>query len=190
MELDNEKLLLLELSKGNEKAFNKLYDVYWERLFSYVVRIVETNTEAEDVTQEVFITLWNMRKKLPVIRSLNSYLLVMARNRAVKHMLQSTNERKYLDSLAAYLDVNHENSVEQALIANDLSSFIDKEIADLPLKMQEIFILSRKQGLSNKEIAQKLTISDHTVKKQINNSIKHIRAKLDNLLSSLVMVFF
>lgn len=184
----DDKILLQKLYSGNEEAFNKLYNTYWENLFIYVARIVESEEDAEDIVQETFVTLWKIRSKVLDIQSIKAYLIVMARNQALKHMLNNKNKQAYLDSFAQFA-VKYENTIEQAVIANELSSLIDEEISSLPSKMQEIFILSRKEELSYKEIASKLGISDLTVKKQISNSIKQLRLKLGSLYISILILF-
>ncbi|MNL17944.1 RNA polymerase sigma factor [compost metagenome] len=68
---------------------------------------------------------------------------------------------------------------------NELTRLIDKEVSALPQKMKEIFEMSRNQELSHREIAAQLNISDHTVKKQINNAIKILRPKITSLLAGI-----
>ena len=189
MESNRDKELLSELCSGDQKAFNKLYDFYWEHLFIYVARIVGNDTDAEDIVQEVFVTLWKIREKLDHVNSLKAYLIIIARNRALKHMLDCRNKQSYMDSFAGFLEC-HENTTEQAISSNELSSLIDAEISLLPSKMQEIFILSRKESLSHKEIARQLDISHLTVKKQISNSIKYLKLKLGNEYLSGIILFF
>lgn len=189
MESNRDKLLLSALCRGDEKAFNKLYDHYWEHLFIYVARIVGNDTDAEDIVQEVFVTLWKIREKLDHVNSLKAYLIIIARNRALKHILDCRNKQSYMDSFACFLE-SHENTTEQAISSNELSSLIDAEISLLPSKMQEIFILSRKESLSHKEIARQLDISHLTVKKQISNSIKYLKLKLGNEYLSGIILFF
>lgn len=186
---NGDELLLFELSRGSERAFSKLYDIYWEYLFAYVLGIVREENDTEDVVQDVFITLWSIRTQLTRVRALRPYLITVARNKAVKHILRHKNREEYLGAFADFADV-YEQSVDQALVVNELSGYIDREIANLPAKMQEIFVLSRKEGLSHKEIAERLSISPHTVKKQINNSIKYLRDKLRYLFFILLIFSF
>lgn len=187
MRTNADELLLFQLSKGSEQAFSKLYDTYWEGLFLYVMGILGEENEAEDVVQDVFITLWRIKTQLTHVRVLRSYLMSMARNKAVKQLFRHKSRVEYLDDFGDFAD-KYEQSAEQKLITNELSGYIDREIANLPAKMQEVFILSRKEGLSNKEIAKRLSISPHTVKKQINNSIKQIRGRLGYLTFILLII--
>lgn len=189
MESNRDKLLLSELCSGDEKAFNKLYDYYWEHLFIYVARIVGNDSDAEDIVQEVFAAVWKIKERLDHVNSLKAYLIVIARNRALKHMLDSKNKRAYIDSFASFA-ASHENTTDQAIGLNELSSLIDAEISMLPSKMQEIFILSRNESMSHKEIARQLDISHLTVKKQISNSIKYLKLKLGNDYLSSFFIFF
>lgn len=172
-----EQRLIEDLLKGRDRAFDKLYHLYWEDLFSYVVRILDNEEDAEDIVQDVFITLWNMRHEACRVRSLRAYLLVMAKNKALKHIVKSSNYQSCIDSLANYAR-RYEDSLEKEYIALELGHIVDSEISNLPEGMQNVFRLSRREELSYQEIAGRLDITDHTVRKQISRALKILRVKL------------
>lgn len=181
MGLNRDRLLISELAESKEDAFKQIYDAYWEDLYSYVARILNHESEVEDIVQEVFVNLWRLKARIYHIHSLKAYLLIMAKNSVIKHLSKKQYKVTYgLDSMEA-LEIP-DGDPEQQFLYNQLSSIIDAEIAALPNKMQEIFILSRKHQLSHKEIAEKLDISDQTVKKQINNTLRLLRHRLKNIV--------
>lgn len=165
----------------SELDFDRIYDLYWEDLFYYVVKILDNEDDAQDVIQEVFTSYWNILEKAPDIRSHKAYLLTIARNQALKHILKSKNYQQHIDRLTAQMDV-YESSLDQNYMAQELSSIIDLEVSSLPPKMQTVFNLSRKEELSYQEIAERLDITDHTVKKQISRALKSLRIKLKEFL--------
>ncbi|ERJ59679.1 RNA polymerase sigma factor [Sphingobacterium paucimobilis] len=176
-----DQVLLIRLSEGDEKAFLMLYDRHWERLFIYAVHIVKDQDEAEDVIQEVFAKLWRIKESLLDVKNLSAYLITITKNQALRSILNSKRMNDGLHSFVDYIDA-HYPSIEKEYEARELATLIDKHIDRLPEKMREIFVLSRENGLSNKEIAKSLNISEHTVKKQINNSLKRIRSNIRYIL--------
>ncbi len=178
---EEEQILLTRVSVGDEKAFLKLYDEYWERLFVYAVNIVKDRNEAEDVVQEVFTKLWRIRESLLNVRNLNAYLITITRNQALKNILGSKRMTEGIQSFVDYVERDYP-SLDKEYDAKELALLIENHVNHLPEKMKEIFVLSRENGLSNKEIADSLNISEHTVKKQINNSLRRIRSSIRYIL--------
>jgi RNA polymerase sigma-70 factor (family 1) len=169
--------LLILLKEDDKGAFDLIYNRYWEQLFLYVAKVVADKDDAKDIVQEVFVSLWFRRLDLDYIFSLRAYLFTAARYKGLTYIKDNINKNKYLDSLKLFFDEEGDSSSQQ-VEANELSMLIDVEVAGLPAKMREVFILSRKENLSHKLISEKLMISDKTVKKQINNVLKHLRLKL------------
>ena len=169
--------LLTLLRDDDKQAFDLIYNRYWEQLFVYVAKVITDRDNAKDIVQEIFVSLWFRRMNLSDIDSLQAYLFTAARYKGLTYIKDNIHKNKYLVSLKQFF--NEEcDSVSQQIEANELSLLIDDEIATLPPKMREVFILSRKENLSHKLISEKLMISDKTVKKQINNVLKHLRLKL------------
>ena len=162
----------------SESSFSAIYDAYWERLFRFVIRILPDEDDVADVIQETFITFWEARARLEHIKSVKSYLFVIARNLAFRRFRE---QLKYGDAASRLIDqyAEADDSTLAAIHTRELSAIIDAEVEKLPERMREVFVLSRKEHLSYKEIAERLKISDQTVKKQINKSLKYLRLKLD-----------
>jgi len=170
---------LSNLVKGGDyMAFTEIYNRNWLGLLQYVSKIVTDLSDAEDIVQEVFISFWKRHEEIE-LRNFSSWLYAAARKHALFYLRTSNTREKYLKSLAACL-TEVSDSLNDELDAKELQVFIDREIEKLPLKMREVFILSRKEHLSHKEIAERLEISDKTVKKQIGNVLKHFRGKMDD----------
>ncbi len=174
----NDADLLGMIDRGDESALSELYNRYWESVFGYVVRVLRDPDEASDVVQETFIALWQKRGELGEIRSLKAYLTSIARYKALRGISLSQSLERHRESLLDFFS-GYDDSPEAAFIAGEMESVIQMHIQRLPEKMREVFILNRYEHLSYAEIAHKLNISDKTVKKQIHNALKYLRAALD-----------
>lgn len=179
MSITHDTMVAQLLRQGDEKAFSLLYEALWESLFDYVSRILHDREDTMDIVQETFIDLWQQRNDLTNVNSPKSYIFSIARHKALRHIRLNIKKRNYLTSLIEFFD-DYEKSAESQVFTTELQSIIDAEVANLPKKMREIFVLSREKNLSHKEIAKQLNISDKTVKKQINYSLKILRLKLSN----------
>lgn len=172
----DEKALLSDLANGEKRAFDQLYHRYWEALFRYVVRVLKDEDDTADVLQDTFFKIWEQRERLQHIESVKAYLFTMARNGALRFIALQQNHQRFISSLSAFLnDGSHERSAEDALTLTELQESIDKQVTRMPPRMREVFLLSRFENLSNREIATRLNISENTVKKQINYALKLIK---------------
>ncbi len=175
---------------ADEQLFSDIYDRYWERLFRYVIRILPDEDDVADILQESFVTFWEMRGRLEHVKSVKSYLFMIARNFAFKRFRERAKETDIVERLVKHHGEMHESTTE-SLYGKELNEWFDREMGRLPERMREVFVLSRKEHLSYKEIAERLNISDQTVKKQISKSLKLLRLKLDEeYIPYLMLVLF
>lgn len=170
--------LLHLINEGNDSGLAELYERYWESIFTYVVKVLKDPQEASDIVQETFIAIWQKRGDLSEIQSLKSYLFSIARYKSLRSISLQLSEEKYKASFLQYFK-DYDQSPEMDLIGSEMERFLELQIQRLPERMREVFLLSRKDHLSYAEIAQRLNISDKTVKKQVHNALKYLRSKLD-----------
>ena len=176
---------LLDLIKsGDEIAFAEIYERYWGIMYSHVLKMLGEEDDAKDITQELFTSLWLKGINIEFNTNISGYLYITARHKVINLIRQNKVRRDYLSSLSQY-EHDMSNTTLDQLNARDLASALERELQSLPVKMREIFELSRKQNLSHKEIAIRLDISDKTVKKQISNALKIIRLRLN---ASIVLI--
>lgn len=179
--LYHEKELLLAFKGGDNKAFVKIYERHWEELFHHAWTMTSCEDMAKDVTQETFVELWNRLREQEIQMSLRAYLYTTVRNKTLNLIARGKVQTKYLESLGDYLEKG-ENRTDHPLRERQFQEYIDGHIASLPEKMRIIFEMSRKERMTYKEIAEQLSLSDKTVKKQVSNALKILRVKLDVLL--------
>lgn len=174
------------LKSGDHLAYSEIYNRYKGPLYIHAYNKLRNREEAKDLLQELFTVLWNKRETLLFTNNLASYLYAAVRNRVFRVIGRKGLESSYISSIQE--TVNNGNCITDHLVRESLlQSVIDKEIASLPDKMREVFLLSRKDNLSHKEIANKLGITEPTVKKQVNNALKTLRVKL-GLITYLIFI--
>lgn len=174
----NDNDLLDLINSGNESALSELYNRYWESVFLYVAKVLRDPEAASDIVQETFIALWQKRGDLSEVRSLKAYLISIARYKALRVISISQSEERYRESLVHFFS-EYDNSPEATFIAAELDATLQTHIQRLPERMRAVFVMNRYEHLSYAEIAQRLNISDKTVKKQIHNALKYLRSALD-----------
>lgn len=179
---DQEAIVLLK--SDNHEAFEYLYKVYCGQVYNFSRLYINSSEDIKEIVQEVFIKLWETRSFLRENDNLKGYLFIVTRNLIFNRQKKAFNENFYKTSvLSAYAQLSIDScNIEEELQAKELNKYIDKIIAELPPKQQEIFILSRKENLSYKEIAQLMNISEKTVEAHIYKAIRHIKSRIELLI--------
>jgi len=177
----NDQELTDLLRSGDHLAFTEVYNRYKGPLYIHAFNLLRDREEAKDVLQQIFAVLWTGRNDFVLKSQLSGYLYTAVRNQIFKRIAHNQVASRYITSLAEF-GTSGECITDYLVRENQLLSIIEKEIAELPQKMREIFELSRKGGLSHKEIAIQLNISEKTVRNQVNNALKILRVKLGVLI--------
>lgn len=185
----SDQQLLTAFQGGSVAAFEEIHQRYFRRLYAHAFKMLGNAEDAQDVVQEVFIALWTKGAGIQLHSGIAGYLFKAVRNRVLNLIEQNNTYQRHLDGLASFLD---ENPVVAGNAADEelLFALFEAEIDNLPRKMKEVFELRRQNELSYSEIAERLSLSDHTVKKQISNAIKLLRNRLMQWKSQLVVLFF
>lgn len=169
---------LASLLKGGDSiAFTEIYNRYNGLLYIHAYKRLQNREEVNDLIQELFTTLWNRRKEINFTGHLSGYLYTAIRNRVIDFFSKRHYKSEYIASFQKFTK-HSESETDHLIREKQLKDIIEQEISLLPPKMREVFQLSRKANLSHKEIAEKLDLSEHTVKKHVNNALKILRAKL------------
>lgn len=174
----SDQYLVNYLKQGHTLAFAELYNRYKVPLYLHAYRMLQDEEESKDVVQELFAGLWLRRDQLMISKTFDAYLYGAVRNKILNYISHQKVVGKYIDSLNLHIEKSAPTG-DELLIEKELSELFAREIAQLPKKMREIFELSRNGGLSHKQIAHELMISDKTVKKQINNALKILSIRIN-----------
>jgi RNA polymerase sigma-70 factor (ECF subfamily) len=174
----SDQQLLNLLRADNVAAFNAIYERYSKPLYLYILSKLETGEISKDVLQDLFVSLWEKRKQLHISESLKSYLYQSARHKVIDIYRKNTSYRKYLQQLTEHFDAQPE-TITEAVDYKAKNQEILEAINHLPERMKEIFMLSRLEHQSIEQIAQRLGLSQQTVKNQITKALKILRSHQD-----------
>ncbi|WP_291591133.1 RNA polymerase sigma-70 factor [Bacteroides sp.] len=157
--------------------FSELYLTYYSKLVRFAKEFVIQEEDAENITQDVFIILWENRDFIEHIDNMNAYLFRLVRNKCLDYLKHKVFEQRYVESVQTSYEVD---VVED----NDTEILIRAAINSLPKRCRDIFLLSRVEGLKYKEISEQLGISVNTVECQMGIALKKLRIKLDMRLAA------
>ncbi|MDO1446779.1 RNA polymerase sigma-70 factor [Rhodocytophaga aerolata] len=179
---------LLHLQKADETRFIELlFKHYYASLCRTVNRIVRDTDAAEDIVQDVFMKVWNNRQTLEINFSIKSYLYRSAINSALNY-LEKNKKQVHLED--ANLLEPSGNNVEEMLNAAEVQQRVFEATEALPPACKTIFVLSRHENMSYKEIADTLNISPKTVENQMGKALKHFREYLNAYIKHLFTITF
>lgn len=176
MELSDLELILL-WQKGEELAFEVIYKRYAVQLLSIAYRKVGERDIAEDIVQEVFITLLRNKDSANTITSLFAYLYVTLKNKILDAYRRDVVQKKYAQQVNLRFE-EEDNSPYFQIETRDLEKKLESEIEKLPPQCGKVFRLSRQKHLSNKEIALQLGISENTVEQHMRKALRILRGNL------------
>ena len=178
MTQQSESLLIADLKKGSVRAFEALYQMYATRLYAFCLTYTKQRDDAKDIVQETFYHLWQVRESIRSDATLKPLLFTMVRNRTLNHLSSTLNAPVFEDYVAygeqLAADAPTDRRIEYAEFVREVDALIDA----LPPAQRSIFKLSRRDGLSNREIALRLSLSEQTVKNQLSSALKQLRQRL------------
>ncbi|MFA6580445.1 MAG: RNA polymerase sigma-70 factor [Paludibacter sp.] len=185
----------LELLKNaSMQSFDVLYHRYSGKLYNFAMKLSKGDSYiAEELVQRTFIKVWEARENVNPEKSFISYLCTIAKNMLLNEYEHQTVQfiyEQYVKTNMFDVDSSTEKEVEKKL----LEEYIDKLADKLPPKRRKIFILSRKEGFSNKMIAKHLNISESTIETQLSKALSFMKSQLrnhyDNILLILLILYF
>ncbi|MBE9601392.1 RNA polymerase sigma factor [Pedobacter sp. MC2016-24] len=175
---DSELTILLKA--GDVKAFDEIFERYSRVLYVYARNMIRDTDEAQDLVQDIFTSLWDHAAKLELRSSLSAYLYSAVRYKFLNLVSRRKVRSDYAEAFQALIDEG-DYSTDHYINEKELIALIEKEVVKLPQKMREVFELSRNAGLSHREIALQLGITEKTVKNHVNHALKILRGKFDVL---------
>ena len=180
-----EKELLVRLIEDDDRAFERIYKMYVERVYYFAYRYLNSPEETEEIVQEVFTKIWENRRNINTELSFSGYILTTTKNTIFNEHRKKVNHQTYCNYIIGYLQKNMQN-VEDEIVYKDLMELVNKSIDELPPKRQEIFKLSRFKGMPYKEIAKKLAISEKTIETHIRLALRDLRSVLSPILDKII----
>lgn len=187
--LHTEKELLKKLRGGDSFAFEVLFYKYRNKVKGFAVKIIPSKIDFEEIVQEVFVKVWINKESINPEKDFQSYLFSIAKNLILDHLKSAVNRKLYFIGEHFQQDLLIDDSPESLLI-DDAEEKLQKLIMEIPERRREIFLLSRFEGLSYKQIAEKLNISENTVDSQIRNALAFLRKEFRKFIVLAFLYFF
>ncbi|MCL3782074.1 RNA polymerase sigma-70 factor [Prolixibacteraceae bacterium JC049] len=160
--------------KGDDVAFKQLFEFYSTRLYGFVFKLIKDDSESEEIVQDVFFKIWKHREEIRTDEAFKSYLFKIALNNIRNYFTRLQKEEHHKQEIVREYLLNTEEDGKQ-ISYNEAMKKVDELIELLPEKRREIFLMSRKEGLSILEIAKYLNLSEATVKNQITSAMNFLR---------------
>lgn len=170
------------LWNSNHKAFEAVFITYYNKTKALIYGYIKSESDAEELTEDLFVNLWINRQSIDTSKSFDAYLHTIARNAAINYLnhkyvhLAYTNKFQFQEC---------SSTSEEDLIAKELGLLIDDLVEKMPEQRKQIYILSRNEGLSNTEIAERLNTTKRNVESQLSLALKEIRKAISTFIFSL-----
>ncbi|MCX2453941.1 RNA polymerase sigma-70 factor [Pedobacter sp. PLR] len=182
-----EQELLEEVAGGNESAFRLLYEKYAGKVYTMGMNYLKSPFLAQDAVQEVFVKVWKNREQLASLNSFPAWLTTISRNQLIND-LQRQFPMDSLDSISPD-DQHHQATTGNEVDYRELEKVIKIGISSFSPRQQQIYMLSREEGLSHKQIASQLNISYDMVREHMSNALKNLRKFLENHYTHLLLLW-
>ena len=181
---------LITLLRGNSQfAFEQLFERYSQKLYRFSFSYLKSETEAEEIVQDVFLKLWENRAKLKNETSFQSYLFTIAFNAIRKYFNKRVKDEQFRTNIIESLSEENpsiENNPEYEALVTKLNKLID----EMPTRRKEIFLKRKKEGKSVRDIANEMFISPKTVENQITEAMNFLKKEFGNDRVSGMLFFF
>ena len=169
-----------QVKAGDQKAFEQLFSIYFARLNDFAKNVVRDDVISQDIVQEVFVKVWESSAEIESI-NMEAFLFRLVRNRCIdyiKHIKVVNNRMQEVNISSKYEElyrIDFIGNEPYVLIEQELKAKIERTIQGLPERCREVFIMSRMDGLKNKEIAEKLDINIKNVERHISRAMQSFR---------------
>ncbi|MDD2960700.1 MAG: RNA polymerase sigma-70 factor [Muribaculaceae bacterium] len=176
-----DKSEILTFKSGDEKSFEEIYRCYVGKTYNYIYKLSTNEELSKDITQNTFLQLWSSREKIDVNGNLDGYIFAIARN-LLFHEIRSRNvQRRYEEVEKANNTEEYQIDIDEELSRKAIEHKILSLLVELPESRRKIFMMRWQQGMSNKEIAKELSISEKTVSTQIYRAVGFLKSKIGSV---------
>jgi RNA polymerase sigma-70 factor (family 1) len=184
--------LLIRIAEDDTKAFTQLFDRYWLQVFAHVRTYIKNTEQAEDITQDIFFSIWLNRAKMTTVQDFEPWLHVVTRNRTISGLRKLLRETgNTFSGIIPELIALQGDSPAGQLDFKQSKELLQKAIDQLPPRRRQVFQLSRQEGLTHQEIAEQLQISKATVNEHITEALSFLKSKLSGypgLFNALLLI--
>lgn len=173
---------------GDDEAFARLYKRYAPQLIEYAAHRLESLDEARDLIQDLFVYLWEKRDGIEIRQTVKGYLFLGLNRRILNHYRKNSYRNAYADHLQR-MEAEYFFGPDTFVEAKDVQQIVSETLPNMPKRVREIYLLSRQDQLSNAEIAERLNISERTVKNQLSTALSILRKSMKRIALSFPISF-
>ncbi len=173
-----DKQLFEQVSLGDELAFRNIFERFWPQVYGTSLHLLKKTEDARDLSQEIFIKLWENRARLSDISHPSSYLYTLSRNFVIDYLRKKVFSTENTDYLLNYFQCDQATPQEN-IEYKELNHLLDAAVDSLSGKVKEVFVLSRQKGLTHEQIAKELGLSTVTSKTYIVRALQLIRKYME-----------
>lgn len=177
------------LARGDASAFEIIFEFYKKRVFGVALKMLKSETEAEEIVQDVFLSIWLAKAKLGNINDPEAYLFTITYNTIYTRLKKASHNQELLNTIIHHF-VQIQNTTDETIAAHETGKLINEAIQQLPPQQRAVYELSKQEGLSYDEIAERMHLSKNTVRNHLSEAMKTIRTFLKKaamLLMSLLI---
>lgn len=173
-----EEELIEQIKKGDNIAFAALYDNYWQKVYNFTKLYIASSDCISEVVQDVFVKFWEARHLLDTTKKVEGFLFIITRNIIFNKARGKMREDMFKMTMLRSIESEESYNQEDQIVAEDLKKHIDQLIATLPQRQREIFLMSREEGLTYREIAIRCDIGEKAVERHIHLTLKFLKKNL------------
>ncbi|GAA6254432.1 RNA polymerase sigma-70 factor [Bacteroides sp. f07] len=173
-----EEELIEQVKNGNNIAFAALYDYYWQRVYNFTKLYVTSSDSISEIVQDVFVKFWESRHLLDSNKKLEGFLFIITRNIIFNKARSRIREDMFKMTILRSIENEEPYNQEDCMVAEDLKEYIDRLIAVLPKRQREIFLMSREENMTYREIALRCGIGEKAVERHIHLTLKFLKKNL------------
>ncbi len=162
------------LAKGDTSAFETIFYYYKKRVFGVAFKMLKCETEAEEIVQDVFLSIWLAKSRLSLIKDPDAYLFTITYNTVYSHLKKASRNKVQLTAIVHRIS-QIQNTTDETIAANETGKLINAAVQQLPPQQRVVYDLSKLEGLSYDEIAGHLQLSRNTVRNHLAEAMKAIR---------------
>jgi len=170
-----------KIKDGDVKAFERIFRQYYSSLNRYAFSITGQKEAAEEIVQDIFYIIWKDRETILIRQSFHSYLYKSVRNRSLQYMEHLHVREQYCENFLQQQNLSFEPSPDELLEYKELEKIVTQTIRNLPERRRQIFNMHRMQGIRNRDIADRLSISVKTVEAEMTKAYRTLRKEVDHI---------
>jgi RNA polymerase sigma-70 factor (ECF subfamily) len=172
------------LAKGDASAFETIFELYKRRVFGVALKMLKSETDAEEIVQDVFLSIWLAKAKLNQVNEPEAYLFTITYNTIYSRLKKASHNQELLNTIIQHL-TEIQNTTAETIAARETHKLINEAIQQLPPQQRTVYELSKQEGLSYDEIAERMHLSKNTVRNHLSEAMKTIR----NFFKKAAMLF-